>query len=230
MSESVTAGAKDHVQVELAALARWVLDLQGDAVKAQDAQTALQVYYLGALVQRAQMQPDPVRCLLVEKLIEKKRLFLLEAKVDAQGNLHGASTTSAEPSAATLAGLIHRLDQARISANDAAVQAATEVRRDLRSVSSARSTWAKLGAKKQLNQAISQAPKNAGPLNSHRVALQALALMQDLSPDYLSRFITYVDTLVALEAAQLPAPQRQRGGKPQSGGGIRWSVGRVKLL
>ncbi|MEY4942937.1 MAG: hypothetical protein RL254_1118, partial [Planctomycetota bacterium] len=178
MSEPVTAGAKDHVQVELDALARWVLDLQGNVVHAQDPETAAQVYYLGALVQRAQIQPDPVRCLLVEKLIEKKRLFLLEAKVDAQGNLHGASTTSAEPSANTLAALTHQLDQARSSASDGASPAAPEVRRDLRSVSSARSTWAKLGAKKQLNQAISQAPKNAGPLNSHRVALQALALMQ----------------------------------------------------
>jgi hypothetical protein len=227
MSESVTAGAKDHVQVELAALARWVLDLQGNVVHAQDPETAAQVYYLGALVQRAQMQPDPVRQLLVQKLAEKKQQFLEAAKAGGPVKVQGASTTAANPSARTLAALTHQLDQARSSASDGASPVATEVRRDLRSVSSARSTWAKLGAKKQLNQAISQAPKNAGPLNSHRVALQALALMQDLSPDYLSRFITYVDTLVALEAAQLPAPQRQRGGKPQSGGGKPRNGGRL---
>ena len=230
MSESVTAGATDHVQVELDALAQWVLGLKGDLVKAQDAQTALQVYYLGALVQRAQMQPDPVRQLLVQKLAEKKQQFLEVARAGGPVKVQGASTTPANPSARTLAALTHQLDQARSSASDRASPVATEARTDLRSVSSARSTWAKLGAKKQLNQAMLQAPKNAGPLNSHRVALQALALMNDLSPDYFSRFITYVDTLVALDAGQLPAPQRQRGAKPHTGGGKPRNGGRVKLL
>jgi hypothetical protein len=52
---------------------------------------------------------------------------------------------------------------------------------------------------KQVVHAFAQAPKNAGPLNSHVVALRALTQMRDLSPDYLHRFLSYVDTLARLD-------------------------------
>jgi hypothetical protein len=35
---------------------------------------------------------------------------------------------------------------------------------------------------------------NAGPINSHMLVLRSLAMMQAISPDYLSRMISYVDT------------------------------------
>ena len=61
--------------------------------------------------------------------------------------------------------------------------------------------WSRLSAEKQVVQALGQAPKNAGPINSHVVALRSLALMRDISPDYLNRFMCYADTLLCLDPA-----------------------------
>jgi len=73
--------------------------------------------------------------------------------------------------------------------------------RELKSLRYFRSTWSRLSAEQQLAQALAQAPENAGPLNSHLLVLRALQLMQDVSPDYLQRFMSYVDTLLWLEQA-----------------------------
>lgn len=70
---------------------------------------------------------------------------------------------------------------------------------ELKSVSYFRNTWSKLSADKQVTQALGQAPKNAGPINSHRLVLRSLTLMRDISPDYLNRFVSYVDTLLCLD-------------------------------
>ena len=58
----------------------------------------------------------------------------------------------------------------------------------------------KMSVQKQVTQAIAQAPQNAGPINSHMLVLRSLGLMRDLSPDYLHRFMGYVDTLLFLDA------------------------------
>jgi hypothetical protein len=86
-----------------------------------------------------------------------------------------------------------------------------------------RNTWSKLSADKQLNKALDQAPKNAGPINSHMLVLRSLALMREISPDYLNRFISYADTLVCLEQAEkakyaMPknAAQAQSAKKPKA--------------
>jgi hypothetical protein len=59
----------------------------------------------------------------------------------------------------------------------------------------------KISVQKQVTQAIAQAPQNAGPINSHMLVLRSLGMMRDLSPDYLNRFMGYVDTLFFLDAA-----------------------------
>lgn len=61
-----------------------------------------------------------------------------------------------------------------------------------------------ISVNKQVQQALAQAPQNAGPINSQRLVLRALALMRDISPDYLQRFMTHVDTLLCLESTQPP--------------------------
>jgi hypothetical protein len=60
----------------------------------------------------------------------------------------------------------------------------------------------KISVQKQVTQAIAQAPQNAGPINSHMLVLRSLSLMRDLSPDYLNRFMGYVDTLLFLDMPQ----------------------------
>ncbi len=62
-----------------------------------------------------------------------------------------------------------------------------------------RDTWSKLRAAKQVTQALGHAPKNAGPINSHAVVLRSLVLMRDISPDYLNRFMSHVNTLLCLD-------------------------------
>jgi len=78
----------------------------------------------------------------------------------------------------------------------------TTPRTELKSVKYFRNTWSKLSAERQVTQALGQAPKNAGPINSHVVALRSLALIRDTSPDYLNRFMSYVDTLLSLEQGE----------------------------
>ena len=72
-------------------------------------------------------------------------------------------------------------------------------RRELKATQYFRQTWAKLSVDKRVTQALGQAPKNAGPINSHMLVLRSLALMRELSPDYLHRLTAYVDTLLCLD-------------------------------
>lgn len=65
-----------------------------------------------------------------------------------------------------------------------------------------RSTWSRLSTERQLTQALATVPENAGPLNSHQLVHRSLALMRELSPAYLHRFMPYVDTLLWLDQAK----------------------------
>jgi hypothetical protein len=62
-----------------------------------------------------------------------------------------------------------------------------------------RNTWSKLSVERRVRQALGQAPKNAGPINSHMLVLRSLALMREISPDYLNQFTSYVDALLCLD-------------------------------
>lgn len=73
---------------------------------------------------------------------------------------------------------------------------------ELRSVQRFRETWERLGAEETVVQATHRAPENAGPLNSHMLVLRTLALMRELSPHYLRRFLSHTETLLWLEQAQ----------------------------
>jgi hypothetical protein len=73
---------------------------------------------------------------------------------------------------------------------------------ELKTVRESRATWARMSVDKQLALAMKQGPKNAGPINSHNLVLRSLAMMQEISPDYLSRMVSYVDTLVSLDPGE----------------------------
>lgn len=82
---------------------------------------------------------------------------------------------------------------------------------DISSLAYFEKIWAELKVEQQLAEALAQAPENAGPLNSHLLALQSLKLMRDLSPGYLKRFVSYVDALLWLD-------QADNAGKPVAKG------------
>lgn len=63
------------------------------------------------------------------------------------------------------------------------------------------SAMVKLNADKVVTQAIAEIPEHCGPLNPQRLATRSLETMRDLSPHYLSRFVSYIDTLFWLENA-----------------------------
>lgn len=86
---------------------------------------------------------------------------------------------------------------------------------ELRSLRVFRTSWSRIAAVDRVEAAVTRGPENAGPLNSHSLVLRSLALMRDVSPDYLRRFLSQMETLVWLE----DAVQRQQGpaaaGKPK---------------
>ena len=76
-----------------------------------------------------------------------------------------------------------------------------EVSSEMASVRRFREAWSRIAAEDQVDQAVGRGPVNAGPLNSHMLVLRSLALMRKLSPDYLRRFLSHVDTLLWLDQA-----------------------------
>ena len=76
---------------------------------------------------------------------------------------------------------------------------ATGLRPELKNTQYFRNIWSKFNVEKRVFQALHQAPKNAGPINSHNLVLRSLALMRDISPDYLNQLTSYVDTLLCLD-------------------------------
>ena len=76
-----------------------------------------------------------------------------------------------------------------------------EASSEMASVRRFREAWSRIAAEDQVDQAVERGPVNAGPLNSHMLVLRSLALMRKLSPDYLRRFLSHVDTLLWLDQA-----------------------------
>lgn len=99
-------------------------------------------------------------------------------------------------------------------AADSAATAATE----LPGLARFRQTWARVSAHQRVQQGQLQGPANAGPLNPHKLALRTLALMDELSPDYLARMVQQLDTLLWLEQAPVSRPAQGRRPRPGNRG------------
>jgi hypothetical protein len=87
---------------------------------------------------------------------------------------------------------------------------------ELRSVRGFREAWSRHSAEDEVSEAVQRGPDNAGPLNSHRLVLRTLALMRDLSPDYLRRFMLQADALLWLEQAQPQSRAKPPVAKPRA--------------
>ncbi len=107
---------------------------------------------------------------------------------------------------ASLGALVRRLEQHASETADARLEGNAGPRPELKSIRNFRNTWSKLSVDKQVKQALGQAPKNAGPINSHMLVLRSLALMRDISPDYLNRFMSYADALLSLDQGEKEKP------------------------
>ena len=197
-------------------------------------------HYIEVLARRAQTQDGNVRRLLDARLRQALAAFahaFAQAQQEATESV--ARCTAEHPHAATalqrllgagdfngvrrhiaglhararpgaLAELVRRLE--RNAAGEVAAPAAERAgtRPELKTVRQFRNTLSKLSVQRQVTQAIEQGPKNAGPINSHMLVLRSLALMREISPDYLNRFIAYVDTLLGLDDGESEKPAAPR--------------------
>ncbi|WP_342619385.1 DUF2894 domain-containing protein [Rhodoferax sp. GW822-FHT02A01] len=178
----------------------------------------VRLHYLDLLATRVQTQQEPVKRMLEAKLI--RALQELQSRLDQNQppSVHdGAQATGAASAMSPLRALVHSLSQYSADSRDAsdalAQRADATARPELKSVRKFRKTWSRLSTDKQLRQALDQAPKNAGPINSHMLVLRSLALMRDISPDYMNRFMSYADALLCLEQSEkttLPAAKPRR--------------------
>jgi hypothetical protein len=138
-------------------------------------------------------------------------LQLLVDAGDFQGLTRRVATLERQHDGAGLAALARHMAQHAQESPDPSQLGGHSTRPELKSIRYFRNTWSKLSAEKQVTQALQQAPKNAGPINSHMLVLRSLALMREISPDYLNRFMSYADTLLRLD----PGTQEK---KTDSGG------------
>lgn len=111
------------------------------------------------------------------------------------------AAASAAP-ATPLGGLLAHIAQARAQAGLPGTQ---------ETLAQFRQLWGQLSTERQIRQSVASVPEGAGPLNSQRLVLRALQTMQGLSPEYLNRYMAYLDTLLWLDeagAALMPPPPR----------------------
>lgn len=154
----------------------------------------VQAHFVAALERRMQRAPEAVQRVLRARL--------------QQAWTGQASTGSPTPAAHTRA-------PSPLAQLNRDIAATAPPGRELRSAQSFRDTWSRICADDEVTQAVAQGPENAGPLNSHRLVLRTLALMRDLSPDYLRRFLSHADTLLWLEQAQSPGRPKPPAAKPR---------------
>jgi hypothetical protein len=140
-----------------------------------------------------------------------ERLF---AAGDFKGLKRFIATLKAGEQSASLRALVRQLEQHSAENADAHSERNAGTRSELKTIRNFRNTWSKLSADNQVAQALKQAPKNAGPINSHMLVLRSLALMRDISPDYLNRFMSYTNTLLSLDQSEKEKPGSPR--KPQA--------------
>ena len=151
---------------------------------------------LEALARRLADQPDAVRALLQERLDAAVHAF--EERV---------AQVPRQLPARALAANAQQLPQLP----------RTPAASEMGSVIRFRRSWANGRAQERVAAATASKPRNAGPLNSHMLVLQALDMMQSLPGDYLRRFLTHIETLQWLESAQAQAapPGKPKRKKPR---------------
>jgi hypothetical protein len=132
----------------------------------------------------------------------------LLAAGDFNGLRRRIATLSSGGERATLGlgALVRRLEQHAAQTPDAQPQGPGQAhagsRAELKTIRNFRNVWSKLSADKRVTQALEQAPADAGPINSHMLVLRSLAMMRDISPDYLNRFMSYADALLCLDQCE----------------------------
>jgi len=152
------------------------------------------------------------------RVLDDKLAALRERGVDstaAARDVAAARTPGASPMArGPLAELVDHAARQKAASSTAATSPRTPPNKsdagtaaDPTTVQFFKRTWSRLSADQRLAQSRASLPDNAGPLNSHHLVHRSLTLMRELSPEYLERFVGYVDALQWLEQANEAATQ-----------------------
>lgn len=156
------------------------------------------LHYIAVLAARTNTQRHSVKRILEEKLVQALAAF--EQRFQQAQDMRRINVSlTASHQRESLGDLARCIAQHASGNAGGPLEGNIGPRTELKSVRHFRNTWSKLSANKQVAQALDQAPKNAGPINSHMLVLRSLTLMRDVSPDYLNRFVSYVDTLMCLD-------------------------------
>ncbi len=113
--------------------------------------------------------------------------------------LHGGSTIDGPVNDFSFGDMLRRQEDEVVNG---LVNPGHEKPGELKSVRRFRESLAKISAEKLVMQAMKDIPEDAGPLNPQMLVIRSLATMRDLSPQYLNRFVSYMDTLLWLEQAE----------------------------
>ncbi|MEF7612619.1 DUF2894 domain-containing protein [Aquincola sp. MAHUQ-54] len=162
--------------------------------------------FIEALARRAAAQEGEARRLLDERVAR-----LLAAYGEHRGQA-GAPAAEARglpraPTRGPLAELVEHIAchapaaAVAVQGGEPAAPGLSSAPPELKALSYFRRTWSRLSADQRLTQSLAKVPENAGPLHSHQLVHRALTLMRTLSPDYLDRFMPYVDALLWLDQA-----------------------------
>jgi hypothetical protein len=154
-------------------------------------------HHIQVLAERTRTQSGLTQVLLQAKL--NSALAQLQARLAAQKKPY---TPHIQPYSHTPSPLSALLRDMAAPSAERPLSPGGHGRMDNPRVAQFRQQLGKISVQKQVTQAIAQAPQNAGPINSHMLVLRSLGLMRDLSPDYLNRFMGYVDTLFFLDSAE----------------------------
>ncbi|MDM0078918.1 DUF2894 domain-containing protein [Variovorax sp. J2P1-59] len=152
-------------------------------------------HFIEALARRSAAHGGDARRILDDKVTR-----LLAAYAEDLEKAPSASGSTAKPNEklprprGALGALVDDIGQHASPLGDASAG-----RDELKTLSQFRSTWSRLSADRRLTQSEATVPQNAGPLNSHHLVHRSLRLMRDLSPEYLNRFMSYVDALLGLD-------------------------------
>ena len=154
-------------------------------------------HHIQVLTERTRTQTGLAQVLLQAKL--NSALAQLQARLAAQKKQH---TQHIQPTRHTPSPLSALLQDMAAPSAEHPLSPGGHGRMDKPHIVQFRQQLGKMNVQKKVTQAIAQAPQNAGPINSHMLVLRSLSLMRDLSPDYLNRFMGYVDTLLFLDMPQ----------------------------
>jgi hypothetical protein len=164
----------------------------------------IRFHFMDALERRAASHGGEARRILDDRLSGLLDAYASDlADMAKRVGIVDKSTMPCAPAPGPLGGLVARI------AGNAAIQGDGHIAEDvaprpsslpeLAALDTFRKTWSRVRSESQLRQSLEHVPANAGPLNSSALVHRSIALMRELSPGYLQRFLSYVDDLSWME-------------------------------